>query len=92
MCLYHLIKHANMKDFCPTTHFKIHDPGAHHDTNTQKYRCSLIKRQINHKPLMVAYERSESARDNLGKFIHQFQPDTKTLIRKLETILINLYR
>ena len=36
-------------------------------------------------------ERSESDRENFGKFIHQFQPDTKTLIRKLERILIKLY-
>ena len=41
---------------------------------------------------MMAYERSESARDNFGKFIHQFQTETKTLIRKLERILIKLYR
>ena len=27
-----------------------------------------------------------------GKFIHQFQPETKTLIRKLERILIKSYR
>ena len=41
---------------------------------------------------MMAYERSKSAWDNFGKFIHQFQPETKTLIRKLERILIKLYR
>ena len=41
---------------------------------------------------MMAYERSESTQDNFGKFIHQFQPETKTLIRKLERILIKLYR
>ena len=41
---------------------------------------------------MMAYDRFESARDNFGKFIHQFQPETKTLIRKLERILIRLYR
>ena len=41
---------------------------------------------------MMAYEGSESARDNLGKFIHQFQPETKTLIRKFKRILIKLYR
>ena len=41
---------------------------------------------------LLAYERSESARDNFGKFIHQFQPETKTLIGKLERILIKLYR
>ena len=29
---------------------------------------------------------------NFGKFIHQIQPETKTLIRKLERILIKLYR
>ena len=29
---------------------------------------------------------------NFGKFIHQFQPETKTLIRKLERILTKLYR
>ena len=44
------------------------------------------------QPLMMAYERSESAWDNFGKFIHQFQPKTKTLIRKLERILVRLYR
>ena len=33
---------------------------------------------------MMAYEGSESAWDNFGKFIRQFQPETKTLIRKLE--------
>ena len=41
---------------------------------------------------MMAYEGSESAWDNVGKFIHEFQPETKTLIRKLERILIKLYR
>ena len=35
---------------------------------------------------MMAYKRSEGARDNFGKFIHEFQPKTKTLIWKLETI------
>ena len=30
--------------------------------------------------------------DNFGKFIHQFQPETKSLIRKLKRILIKLYR
>ena len=38
------------------------------------------------------YERFESAQDNFGKFIHQFHPETKTLIKKLERILIKLYR
>ena len=41
---------------------------------------------------MMAYKRSESTWDNFGKFIHQFQPEIKTLIRKLESILIKLYR
>ena len=40
---------------------------------------------------MMAYERSKSIWDNFGKFIHQFQLETKTLIRKLERILIKLY-
>ena len=44
------------------------------------------------KPLMMAYEGFESPPDNFGKFIHQFQPETKTLIWKLERILIKLYR
>ena len=44
------------------------------------------------QPLMMAYERSESAWDNFGKFIHQFQPETKTLFRKLDRILIKLYK
>ena len=29
------------------TYSKIHDPLANHDTDTQKSRCSLVKRQIN---------------------------------------------
>ncbi len=39
----------------------------------------------------MVYERPESAQDNFGKFIYQFQPETKTLIRKLERVL-ELYR
>ena len=35
---------------------------------------------------MMAYEWAESDRDNFAKFIHQFQPETKTLIRKVERI------
>ena len=31
---------------------------------------------------MMAHEGSESAWDNFGKFIHQFQPENKTLIKK----------
>ena len=38
--------------------------------------------------LLLAYERSESAQDNFGKFINQFQPKTETLIK----ILIKSYR
>ena len=39
----------------------------------------------------MAYEGSESSRENSGKFIYQFQPKTKTLVKKLERILITLY-
>ena len=41
---------------------------------------------------MITYERSESARENFSKFIYLFQPKTKTLIKKIERILIRLYR
>ena len=41
---------------------------------------------------MMAYESSESTWDNFGKFLHQFQTETKTLIRKFERILIKIYR
>ena len=41
---------------------------------------------------MMAYERFKSGRDNFDKFIYQFQPETKTLIRKRERILRKLYR
>ena len=44
------------------------------------------------QPLMMAYGRSKSTRNIFGKFIHQFQPETKTLIWKLERILIKSYR
>ena len=30
----------------------------------------------------VAYERFESVWDNLGKFIHQFQPETQNTYQK----------
>ena len=40
----------------------------------------------------MAYEGYESALDKFSKFIHQFQPETKTLIRKLEKISTKLYR
>ena len=36
------------------------------------------------QPLMVVYQKSESTRDSVGKFTNQFQPKTKTLIRKLD--------
>ena len=39
----------------------------------------------------MAYDTSESARDNFGKFIDQFQLEIKTPIKKLERIL-KLYR
>ena len=41
---------------------------------------------------MMAYEKFESAWDCFGKFIYQFQPETKALLGKLERILIKLYR
>ena len=42
--------------------------------------------------LMMTYKSAKSTQDNFGKFIYQFQPETKTLIGKLERILIKLYR
>ena len=30
------------------TYLKIHDPAAHNNTDTRKYWCSLVKRQINY--------------------------------------------
>ena len=41
---------------------------------------------------MMADERSKSVLDNFGKFIFQLQPKSKTLVKKLENILIKLYR
>ena len=41
---------------------------------------------------MMAYEKSERAQNNFGKFIRKFQPETETLIRNFESILIKLYR
>ena len=41
---------------------------------------------------MMAYDVFESAQDNFMKFIYQFRPETKTLIRKVERILNKLYR
>ena len=44
------------------------------------------------QPLMMAYEGSESVWGNFRRFIYQFQPETKTLIRKIERILNKSYR
>ena len=78
------------------TYLKIHDPTDHHNTDTQKYKCRLVKRQINYNKekinTLMVYERSKSAPDDFGKVIYQFQSKTKTLLRKLERILIKLYR
>ena len=57
----------------------------------------LKKKQTNtpytsKQSLMMTYERFKSVRYNFGKFIDQFQPETKTLIWKLERILNKLYR
>ena len=65
--------------------------------NFQKLSKLFLKKNTNtpytsKQPLMMAYEGSESTRNNFGKFIYQFQPETKTLIRKLERILNKLYR
>ena len=38
----------------------------------------------------MAYERFENARDNFAKFVYQLKLKTKTLVRKLERILINV--
>ena len=59
--------------------------------NFQKLSKFIFKNNtpyISKQPLMMAYE---STRDNFGKFLYQFQPKTKTLIRKLEMILNELY-
>ena len=37
-------------------------------------------------PLKIAYESSENALDNFGKVVHEFQNETKILIRKLKRI------
>ena len=47
---------------------------------------------LGNHPLMMAYERSKSAWDNFSKFIYQLPPKIKTLVKKLERILIELYK
>ena len=75
--------------FYPTLHFIILCY-----KKPKKFFQKLFKNTLyaSKEPLMMAYERSKSTWDNFGKFIHQFQPETKILIRKLERILIKLYR
>ena len=41
---------------------------------------------------MMAYEGSERTQDNFKKFIDQFQPETRTFIKKLERVLNKLYK
>ena len=55
--------------------------------------CLLFKKVLKvFESLYHNKKGSESARDNFGKFISQFQPETLTLIRKLERIFNKLYR
>ncbi len=81
ICLYYLMKHTH----------------THTHTHIYIYIYILKKKKKNtpytsKQPLRMAYEGSESDWDNFGKFIYQFQLETKTLIRKLERILDKLYR
>ena len=41
---------------------------------------------------MMAYKESKSAEDNFGKFIYKLQPKSKALVRRLERILIKIYK
>ena len=41
---------------------------------------------------MRVYEATECARHNFGKCINQLHSKTNALVRKLELIIINLYR
>ena len=51
-------------------YFKVHDPVDHNDTDTGKYRSSLVRRQINYNKEKNILSR---AQDNFGKFIYQLQ-------------------
>ena len=77
-------------------YFIIHDPATHYDTETGKYRYSLVNRQINYNKEKINTLNTEAHNvhnelKNLtqlnDKFIHQFQPETKRLTRTLERIL-----
>ena len=42
---------------------------------------------------MMSYEGSESARkEKFGEFVYQFKPEIRTHVRKLERIIVKLYR
>ena len=58
-----------MKD----TYFKILDPAAHHDTDAQKYRCSLVKRQINYNKdkINTLYTEAHNVRNKCKKNLSQ---------------------
>ena len=45
-----------------------------------------IKKKKNKSNIYLRYADDILLLTNFGKFIHQFQPETKTLIRKLERI------
>ena len=49
------------------TYFKIHDQAAHHDTDTQKYQCGLVKRQINYNKEQINTQNTEAHNDGLWK-------------------------
>ena len=61
-------------------------------SNPTKLLNFLKNRYICKQPLMMAYERSKRTQNNFSKFIYQFQAKIVTLVRKLERILIKLYR
>ena len=78
--------------FYNITKLRKHWVGKNWDTDEFKHRTisteieyyqkiwNIKKKHTCKQPLMIAYERSESARDNFGKFIHQFQPETRIII------------
>ena len=67
-------------------HFKIHDPAAHHDTDTQKYRCSLVKRQINDNRERINTQNTEA--HNLRN-IKQFSLYSIITRRRIQTVIYN---
>ena len=67
------------------TYFKIHDPAARHDTDTQKCHFSLVKRQINYNKEKVNCVNTKA--HNVRKQSKKFSLNLTFTNRRTQTVI-----